>query len=144
MYYKFTQEDISYFMLPKDDVCWTWVIEDEKKVVTDFFTMTRLSQTCQSMEAKSMGYDIMHNANLFYYGLSKNSIKEIVKQCLWLAKDEMGADAFSVMSIMDNDPQMLIDELAFLPGDGCLHWYFVNRSLGKKTLTDREIGTILI
>ena len=46
MYYKFSQDDISYFMLPKENVVWTYVIEDDKKVVTDFFTMHRTSQTC--------------------------------------------------------------------------------------------------
>ena len=68
----------------------------------------------------------------------------MIKQCLWLAKDEMDCDAFSVMTIMDNKPSMLIEELGFLAGDGCLHWYLVNWSLGKKTISASDIGTILI
>ena len=55
------------------------------------------------MEAKACGHEIMHSGMLFYYGLSKNSIKEVIKQCLWLAKDELDCDAFTVMTIMDND-----------------------------------------
>ena len=79
MYYKFSQEDISYFMLPKENVVWTYVIEDANKQVTDFFTMQRCSQTCTSMDAQACGHSIMHSGSLFYYGLSKNSIKEVVK-----------------------------------------------------------------
>lgn len=144
MYYKFSQDDVVHFMMPKDNVVWTYVIEDESKKVTDFFSMHRLSQTCINSEAMALGHTIMHSGCLFYYGLSKNNIKEVTKQCLWLCKEEMECDAFSVMTVMDNDPVMLQTELGFLPGDGSLHWYFVNRSLGKKTLAENEVGTILI
>ena len=51
MYYKFSQDDVVHFMMPKDEVVWTWVIEDDKKQVTDFFSMHRLSQTCQNKDA---------------------------------------------------------------------------------------------
>jgi hypothetical protein len=67
---------------------------------------------------------------MFYYGLTVNKILEVTKQCLWMAKEEMDCDAFSVMTIMDHKPQELMDELGFLAGDGCLHWYLVNWSLG--------------
>lgn len=44
--YKFTQEDILHYLLPKPEIVWTWVIENEiegKKQVTDFFAMHRMS-----------------------------------------------------------------------------------------------------
>lgn len=81
---------------------------------------------------------------MFYYGLTKNSLIEIIKMCLWISKEDMDCDAFSVMTIMDNDPKALQDECGFLAGDGALHWYLVNWSLGKKTIAANEIGTILI
>ena len=91
-----------------------------------------------------MGYFMMHSGCLFYYGVSKNNICDIVKLCLWISKEEMDCDAFSAMTIMDNDPVMLQRDLGFLAGDGALHWYLVNWSLGKKTVAANEIGTILI
>ena len=56
----------------------------------------------------------------------------------------MECDAFSIMTIMDNDIMMLQNELGFLSGDGALHWYLVNWSLGMETVKASDIGTILI
>jgi glycylpeptide N-tetradecanoyltransferase len=42
-YYKFSQEDVMHFLLPKENIVWTYVIEDDSKQVTDFFSMYRLS-----------------------------------------------------------------------------------------------------
>lgn len=49
-----SQEDIVHHLMPKENIVWTYVIEnlDEngKKFVTDFFSMYRLTQTCTSKE----------------------------------------------------------------------------------------------
>lgn len=86
----------------------------------------------------------MHSGCLFYYGLSKNSLLDVVKMMLWLSKDEADCDAFSVQTLMDNTPPMFLDELKFACGDGALHWYLVNWALGDKKLESNDIGTILI
>ena len=131
-------------MLPKEGVNWTFVIEGEDKVVTDFFSMYRLDQSCTNKEANDLGHFMMRSGCLYYYGLTNNSIVDITKLCLWISKEDMDCDAFSVMTVMDNNPEMLRSELGFLAGDGALHWYLVNWSLGKKNVTENEIGTILI
>lgn len=46
VWYKLNQDDINHFLLPKKDVVWTYVIENEengKKTITDFFSMYRLT-----------------------------------------------------------------------------------------------------
>ena len=53
-------------------------------------------------------------------------------------------DAFSIMTIMDNDIMMLQNELGFLSGDGALHWYLVNWCLEMERVKARDIGSILI
>ena len=135
--------------MPKDDVVWTYVIENpsengKKKVVTDFFSMYRLTQTCTSKEQLGHQWDDMHSACLFYYGLSKNSLIDIIKQALVICKDEMNCDAFSAMTNMDNTRNLFENHLNFLPGDGALHWYLVNWSLGNNIIESNDIGTILI
>ena len=46
IHYKMSQEDIIHYLMPNDGVNWTYVIEGEDKVVTDFFSTFRLDQTC--------------------------------------------------------------------------------------------------
>lgn len=86
----------------------------------------------------------MHSGCLFYYGLSKNSLIDVIKQALWISKEEMECDAFSAMTNMDNTKETFIDQLNFLPGDGALHWYLVNWALGENVIESNDIGTILI
>lgn len=148
VHYKMSQDDIIHHLLPKKDVVWTYVIEndgdDGKKVVTDFFSMYRLTQTCTSKEQLGHKWDRMHSGCLFYYGLFENSLSDVIKTCLYIARDEMECDAFSAMNVMDNDKDMFVNELGFLPGDGALHWYLVNWSLGDTVVKSNDIGTILI
>jgi hypothetical protein len=94
------------------------------------------------MEAKAAGYESMHSGFMYFYALPKNSIKEVMKQVLWIAKEEMESDAFTCMTVLDNEKEMLAD-LHFCPGDGAFHWYLVNWSLGDKTIGTHEIGAIL-
>jgi len=94
--YKVSQEEIMHYLLPKDEVVWTWVIENEvdgKLQVTDFFSCHRLSQSCTSEGCK---YSVMHSGFLYYYALTVNSFVDMIKQVLWYAKEEMECDAFSV------------------------------------------------
>ena len=49
-----SKEEIIHFLLTKNGIVWTWVIENEvsgKKEITDFFSVNRLSQSCTSPEA---------------------------------------------------------------------------------------------
>ena len=141
--YKMSQEDIIHFLMPKDKVVWTWVIENEvdgKKVVTDFFSMHRITQQCMKAD---QDHTEMHSGSLWYYGLSKNTYVDMIKTVLWLSLEEAQCDAFSVMSIMDNNPRDLAP-LGFLPGDGCLHYYLVNWSTGSEVIRQNELGCILV
>jgi len=86
----------------------------------------------------------MHSACLFYYGLSRNKLIDVIKQALVICRDEMMCDAFSAMTNMDNKRDLFEKHLNFLPGDGALHWYLVNWSLGDNIISSNDIGTILI
>ena len=81
---------------------------------------------------------------MYFYGLTVNSLKDVVLTMLHLAKEEMGCDAFSAMTLMDNRPELFQKELNFLPGDGCLYYYLVNWSVGDETIESNDLGTILV
>ena len=101
-------------MLPKQDVVWTYVVEDfvnGKKTVTDFFSMYRLTQTCTNPDVIALGYTQMHSACMYFYGLTVNTLKDVTLTMLHLAKDELQCDAFSAMSLMDNKPELFQKEL---------------------------------
>ena len=44
---------------------------------------------------------------------------------------------------MDNDKQTLLD-IGFMNGDGRLHFYLVNHSIGEKELRANQVGAILV
>lgn len=50
--YKFSQEDVLHFLVPRDDLLWTWVIENPnekgKMEITDFFSMHMQAQQCMN------------------------------------------------------------------------------------------------
>lgn len=40
-----SKDEINHFLIPKDGIVWTWIIENEtngKKEITDFFSVNRL------------------------------------------------------------------------------------------------------
>ena len=85
----------------------------------------------------------MHSGFLYYYALTHNSYVDMVKQALWLAKDEMECDAFSAQTLMDNDIETLQNQ-GFMNGDGRLHYYLVNWGIGNNDIKPNDIGAILL
>ena len=148
LFFKYSQDDLMHLLLPKDDIVWTYVIEGDeengKPVVTDFVSMYRLTQSTTSPEAQSKGINSMNSGGLFFYGLTKNSLEEVGKLVLHMAKENMDCDAFSAMNLMDNTAEIFQEKLGFVPGDGALHYYLVNYSLGTEVVQPNDLGTILL
>jgi glycylpeptide N-tetradecanoyltransferase len=45
---------------------------------------------------------------------------------------------------MDNDPDTLLSELKFGPGDGTLHYYLYNWAPGPNTIPPNKLGIVLL
>jgi hypothetical protein len=115
--------------LPRDGIVYTWVIENEvngKMQVTDFFSMHRLGQKCTSEGCK---HEYVYNGYGYFYGLTMNNWREMIRLLCILAKEEASVDALSIQTFMDNNVDELMS-MNFLYGDGKLHYYLVNWSIG--------------
>lgn len=86
----------------------------------------------------------MSSGFLFYYGLSKNNYFDMLLHLMHLAKDELDCDAFCVQLLMDNKKEDLVEKLGFMTGDGKLHYYLVNWSIGDHIITPNDVGAILV
>ena len=85
----------------------------------------------------------MYFSLLYYYGLTKNTLPDILKQGILIAKNEFECDSFNLMAIMDCEEQMLRDE-GYMAADGSSQFYLINWSLGKHKIGPNDIGTILV
>lgn len=77
-----SQDELAWYLLPREDIVATYVVEnmvDGKVKVTDFFSVLSTCQRCINTEANAKGHQYMHFAMMYYYGLTKNSLSEILK-----------------------------------------------------------------
>lgn len=135
---EFTKEDIKHWLLHKkaegqleEQVVWTFVVEDDDKKITDFFSFYCL----ESSVLRESKHKVVRAAYLFYYatdvGLGDSADKSalkarlntLVSDGLILAKKHK-FDVFNALSLMDNG--LFLDDLKFGAGDGQLHYYLFN------------------
>ena len=82
---------------------------------------------------------------MYYYSFQKNTYLDMMKQALWICKDDLGADALSLWTIGDHDPAYLEKELKFKPNvEEPFNWYMVNYSLGENVVNPSDVGLIMV
>jgi len=102
--------------------------------------MHRMTQLCTSEGCK---HESISSGFLYYYALTQNTFLDMVKQLIWMAKEEADCDAFSVQLLMDNKKEEL-EQAGFMTGDGRLHYYLVNWSVGDNEIGPNDMGAILV
>ncbi|KAI0121141.1 acyl-CoA N-acyltransferase [Xylariales sp. AK1849] len=134
----FTKEDIVHWLVHnkkkdqlEEQVMWSFVVEDENKRITDFFSFYCL----ESSVIRESKHKVIRAAYLFYYatetGLTepvdqralKSRLNTLMSDGLILSKKHR-FDVFNALSLMDNG--LFLDELKFGSGDGQLHYYLFN------------------
>ncbi|KAK6078915.1 hypothetical protein SCUP515_04354 [Seiridium cupressi] len=132
------KEDVRHWLLHKkakeqleEQVIWTFVVEDDNKKITDFFSFYCL----ESSVLRDSKHKVVRAAYLFYYatetGLGDSIDKEAFKtrlnalmsDALVLCKKNK-FDVFNALSLMDNG--LFLEEQKFGAGDGQLHYYLFN------------------
>ena len=122
-------------MLPRENVLYSYVVEDEDKQITDFISFYSLPSSI----LEHPDYETLHCAYLYYYFTGKYDITELQRNVLVIA-NKMKYDVFNALDIFEN--RQFFEELKFTEGDGQLHYYFYNWRVN--TLASSEIGVPLI
>ncbi|OCL03941.1 glycylpeptide N-tetradecanoyltransferas-like protein [Glonium stellatum] len=132
----FSKEEAEHWLLhnkesqPKEQVIWSYVIEDPKTgKITDFFSYYLLESTIIA----SKKHKVVRAAYLFYYAteaafdkdkaLLKPRLNALIKDALILAKNAK-FDVFNALTLLDNP--LFLEEQRFGAGDGQLHFYLFN------------------
>ena len=135
--YKMSQDELMHTLLYNDDVVRAYVVEGAdpndplKPVITDFFSITYLVTNTISKEVQL--HDSLRQGRLYYYGCSKNTIKDIIAQAFWTAKEDLQLDILS-MPLQGTTNPMVLAQLGVVQGDRLVFHHFFNWSVGLLNL----------
>jgi len=133
----FNLEDFKHWLLPRKDVVYSYVIQDQNtKKITNFASFYKLPSTVMTTNQHNT-----LNACYSFYNVVSQDIgwKKMMYNMLIQAKIE-NMDVFNALACMDN--REFLDELKFGGGDGELHYYLYNWKLAD--INDTELGLILL
>lgn len=135
VYQKWHYEDVLKHLYPKDKVLYSYVVANEKGEVTDFVSFYLLPSTV----LKHDKYDKLNSAYAYYTIPGANTIKDLYRDALILAKNE-DCDVFNCLDIMENGS--VFSDLQFGPGDGSLYYYLYNWR--TPAVGPERVGMILV
>jgi len=131
-----TEEEVEHFLLPREWVVESFVVEDSQTdEITDFISFYSLP----SQILKHETHKTLNVAYSYYYFTGKHSITDLTKDLVILAKNK-GYDVFNALDIQYN--KEFLEEMKFGIGDGNLHYYFYNWRVQK--LDPKDIGMVLV
>ena len=132
---EFSEEEVAHWFLPRPGVVSSFVV-DSGAAVTDFGSYYRLDSSILN-NAK---HPTLFAAYSFYNVPGSLSVQKLLHNLLVSAAAE-GCDVFNVLDLMENRP--VFENLRFGIGDGNLHFYMYNFSVGLE-LKPEEIGLVLM
>ena len=132
----FTKEEVEYFLVPRESVIYSFVVEDSK-TITDFYSFYSLPSSI----LKNPDHATLNVAYSYYNVSTTNRLKQGLEDMLVIARD-LGYDVFNALDVMENSHHL--EQLKFGVGDGHLHYYLYNWRIAGKTCTPQEIGLVLV
>ena len=115
----YSKEEVKHWLLPKKEVVYSFVAENNEGKITDFISFYSLPSSVLQHEKHKK----LFACYAFFNIATSVSFKELMKNALILAKNE-NFDVYNCLNIMEN--QTIFKDLLFGQGDGSLKYYFYN------------------
>ncbi|KAJ2156432.1 glycylpeptide N-tetradecanoyltransferase [Coemansia sp. RSA 552] len=161
-----TDAEVVHWLLPRDSVVWTYVVEEGGKI-TDFFSFYALPSTVLGAKRRAV-----KAAYLFYYATQSDynvqltddertacggikreralvrekttelvgeRLRKVMHDMLILARDA-GFDVVNCLDMMDNS--LFASDLRFGPGDGFLRYYLFNYR--ARPIDANKVGFVML
>ena len=136
---EFTEEECRHFLLPRDGVVYSWLVEDEAAgEVTDFISHYALN----SSVLNDPHHDKIYAAYAYYNFVKDNDqdrMRALMKDALILAKQN-NFDVFNMTEVLKHN--LVKEDLMFKPGDGRLAHYLYNWR--TKAIKSDNVGIVLV
>lgn len=132
---EFTQEEIEHWMLPRDNVVYAYVRENESGEVTDVCSFYSLPSTILGNDK----YSLLKAAYSYWNVATTVPLQELMADALVYAK-QYDFDVFNALNVMENE--QFLKDLKFGMGDGFLQYYLYNWRCPK--IEPSGIGLVLL
>ncbi|XP_045071492.1 glycylpeptide N-tetradecanoyltransferase 1 isoform X2 [Coregonus clupeaformis] len=130
-----SQEEVEHWLLPRENVIDTYVVESSGGVLTDFVSF-------YTMASRVLNHPVhkgMKAAHSLYCVSSSTPLPDLMEDTLFLAKAK-GFDVFTVLDVMENTS--FLEKLKFGIGDKSLHYYLYNWRC--PTIGLKMVGLVLL
>ena len=144
IYPNFSKAELAHMLLPKKGVVATYVVDDpdKKGALCDFMSFTIMHQLVLNREELGHKHERNTDATFYYYAFTKNKYADMIKQALWIVKEELECDAMVVNLIQEHEEDFLEKEMKFMKDAAGFHYYLMNYSLGDRVVQPKEVGQI--
>ncbi|XP_029568523.1 glycylpeptide N-tetradecanoyltransferase 1b isoform X2 [Salmo trutta] len=130
-----SQGEVEHWLLPRENVIDTYVVESSAGVLTDFVSFyTVVSRVLNHPVHKGL-----KAAHSLYCVSSSTPLPDLMEDTLFLAKSK-GFDVFTVLDLMENTS--FLEKLKFGIGDKSLHYYLYNWRC--PTIGLKMVGLVLL
>lgn len=130
----FDEEDFIHWFMPRDDIIYSFVVENENSEITDFVSYYTLPSTVMHHPI----HKTLKAAYSFYNVAKSTSWCPLMTDALISAK-QLNFDVFNALDLMDNS--QFLNQLKFGIGDGKLQYYLYNWKC--PSMTPNNVGLVL-